>query len=52
MKDKKIIQLYSQKIKALEHNKYYFINDKPKISDAEYDELKNEVLKLEINFPI
>ena len=52
MKDKKkIIQLYSQKIKALkEHNKYYFINDKPKISDAEYDELKNEVLKLEDKF--
>ena len=52
MKDKKkVIQLYSQKIKALkEHNKYYFINDKPKISDAEYDELKNEVLKLEDKF--
>ena len=45
---KKLISEYKKKIQVLKnHNKYYFELDKPKISDAKYDELKKEVLELE-----
>jgi DNA ligase (NAD+) len=33
------------------HNKRYYDDNAPKISDAEYDELFKELLKLEENFP-
>ena len=43
-----IIAEYKKKINTLkEHNKSYFNDDNPKISDANYDELKKEILILE-----
>ena len=43
-----IIKDYKKKIKNLiKHNKLYFLNDAPEISDQQYDEIKNEVLNLE-----
>ena len=43
-----IIKSYKQKAKEIKrHNKYYFIDDHPKITDAKFDELKKEFLKLE-----
>ena len=44
MKDKsKIIKNFRSKINELQHhNKYYFNEDNPKITDAKYDELKKK----------
>ena len=43
-----IIKNYKQKAKEIKkHNKHYFIDDHPKITDAKFDELKKEFLKLE-----
>ncbi len=43
-----IIKDYKKKIKNLiKHNKLYFLNDAPQISDKQYDEIKKEVLSLE-----
>ena len=50
--DKKIKKFYLEKIKLLnEHNKLYFDQNSPIISDAEYDELKKEIFKLEKENP-
>ena len=39
---------YKKKLDLLEkYNKYYYQNQKPLVSDKEYDELKNEILELE-----
>ena len=39
---------YKKKLNLLEkYNKHYYQNQKPLISDKEYDELKSEILKLE-----
>ena len=44
----KIIKLYLKRINDLKkHNKLYFDNDAPQISDSEYDKIKIETLKLE-----
>ena len=44
----KITDIYKKKIKLLKkHNKLYFESDNPKISDAVYDILKNEIISLE-----
>ena len=44
----KIIDIYKKKITLLKkHNKLYFENDDPKISDSEYDILKREIINLE-----
>ncbi len=44
----KIIDIYKKKINLLKkHNKSYFDNDNPTISDAEYDSLKKEIFSLE-----
>ncbi len=53
MKDKaKIIEKYKIKIKELKkHNDYYFLKDRPKISDREYDKLKLEILNSEKLYP-
>ena len=42
MKNKKeIIKNYKKKLNILKkHNKYYFVEDNPKISDSEYDKIK------------
>ncbi len=43
-----IIKSYKQKAKEIKkHNKHYFIDDHPKITDAKFDELKKEFLQLE-----
>ena len=43
-----LIKEFKNKIQLLKkHNKYYYNLDQPKISDAQYDNLKNEILKLE-----
>ncbi|MBD1150627.1 NAD-dependent DNA ligase LigA [Pelagibacterales bacterium SAG-MED29] len=45
-----VINLYKKKINLLKkHNKLYFNNDSPIISDAEYDSLKKEIINLEKN---
>ena len=39
---------YKKKIKLLEkYNKFYYQNQSPLVSDKKYDELKNEILRLE-----
>ena len=44
----KIKKKYNSKIKELiYHNKLYYNDSKPIISDKEYDDLKNEIIKLE-----
>ena len=50
-KNKKVIEnLFKKKIKLIkEHNKHYFERDNPKVDDATYDKLKNELLELEKN---
>ena len=48
---KQIIKNYNKKLKNLKkHNKLYFADDNPKLSDSEYDKLKIEVLELEKKF--
>ena len=48
MKKSEILKIYKDKIKELKkHNFLYFNKDNPKISDAEYDKLKEELIKLE-----
>ena len=49
MKEKsEIIKSYKEKIKQLKkHNKLYFNDDNPKITDSEYDILKREIFTLE-----
>ena len=39
---------YLKKIKLIEkYNKFYFDNNKPLVTDQEYDQLKIDILKLE-----
>ena len=50
--NKKIKKFYLEKIKLLnKHNKLYFDQNTPIISDSEYDELKKDILKLEKENP-
>jgi len=51
MNKKKIEQKYLNKIKLLKKlNKFYFEKNKPIVSDADYDEIKKEILQLENNY--
>ena len=52
MKNKKeIIKNYKKKLNILKkHNKYYFVEDNPKISDSEYDKIKKEIFTLRREF--
>ena len=46
--ENKIKKEHKKKINHLKkHNKLYFSDDNPQISDAEYDKLKVEILELE-----
>ncbi len=48
----KIIIQYKKRISELKkHNKKYFSEDKPEVTDAQYDKLKGDLLKLEKKFP-
>ncbi len=48
MKESEIKKKYETKIQELKtHNKFYFEDSSPKISDKEYDNLKKEIIKLE-----
>jgi DNA ligase (NAD+) len=48
MNKKKIQKEYNKKIKLYnEYNKYYYDKNSPKVSDMEFDELKNSVLLFE-----
>ena len=48
----KIIKDYKIKIRELvKNNKYYYVDNKPRIDDQEYDKLKNKILKLEKEYP-
>jgi len=48
MQKKEIEKIYIKKINELKkHNKAYFENDNPLISDKKYDDIKEEVLNLE-----
>ena len=43
---------YQKKIKDInQYNKFYFDKNKPKISDANYDKLKKEILEIEKKYP-
>ena len=48
MSEKKIKSEYQKKIKLLQkHNLLYYDKSNPQISDKDYDNLKQEVIKLE-----
>ena len=53
MRNKKtIVSEYKKKINILKkHNKYYYDDDNPKISDSEYDKLKFDLLEIEKKYP-
>ena len=49
---KKILIQYKKIINTLEkHNKHYFINDNPNITDLEFDKIKKHALQLEDKYP-
>ncbi len=46
--DDDIVKNYQKKIKLIKkYNKLYYNNDAPKVSDAEYDKLKKEIIEIE-----
>ena len=48
MTEKELKIIYQKKIKLLtDYNKFYYNNDNPKVTDKEYDQLKQEILSLE-----
>ena len=48
----KIIANFKKQISEIKkHNKFYYTNDNPIISDAKYDELKRNLLEQEKKFP-
>ena len=48
MTNRSILEKYNKKIENLQkHNRLYYDKNSPKISDAEYDALKKEILDLE-----
>tara|TARA_B100002051_G_scaffold264675_1_gene289802 strand:- start:2186 stop:4204 length:2019 start_codon:yes stop_codon:yes gene_type:complete len=52
MSSSTIKKKYTSKISEIKkHNQYYFEKNNPKISDREYDKLKNQILELEIKYP-
>ena len=51
MNKKEIENQYKKKIKIIKkYNKYYYDKSEPKVTDKEYDELKKEILSLELKY--
>ena len=51
MKKEQIRDLYKKKIKEFKHhNLLYFKKNNPKLTDGDFDKLKNEILLLENNY--
>ena len=52
LEDKKIISKHKKLLDSIKkNNKHYYLDDKPKISDSDYDKIKLEILKLEKKYP-
>ena len=52
MSSNKLKKNYILKLNTLKkHNKLYFEKNSPKISDADFDKLKKEILEIEKNNP-
>ena len=52
MKNQDIQKLYKEQKKLLlKYNHHYFNLDSPLVSDAKYDQIKDEIIKLEKDFP-
>ncbi len=48
MSEQKLKETYLKKIKNLKkHNKFYYIDNNPSITDRKYDDLKNDIIELE-----
>ena len=51
MKKEQIRDLYKKKIKEFKHHNFlYFEKNNPKLTDGDFDKLKNEILELEKNY--
>ena len=51
MNKKEIEDWYKKKIKLFQsYNEYYYDKNAPKVSDKDYDELKKEILSLELKY--
>ncbi|MDD4754223.1 MAG: NAD-dependent DNA ligase LigA [Desulfitobacteriaceae bacterium] len=50
-KDEAKKRLAELRNEIVEHNKAYYVMDRPKISDAQYDKLLRELIKLEETYP-
>ena len=51
-KNEDIVKIYNKKLNELKkHNKFYYDEDTPIISDHKYDQIKKEVIELEIKNP-
>ena len=51
MKKEQIRELYKKKIKEFKHHNFlYFEKNNPKLTDGDFDNLKNEILELEKNY--
>ena len=49
---KKIIEEHKKLIEEIKkHNNFYFVKDRPEISDAEYDKIKKMAFNLENRYP-
>ena len=47
-KKSELVNTYTKKVKDLKkYSELYFNQDKPKITDAQYDNLKKEIIELE-----
>ena len=52
MDKSKLISKFNSKLREIKkHNRLYFKEDNPVLTDAEYDKKKREILDLESKFP-
>ena len=52
MDKSKLISKFNSKLREIKkHNRLYFKEDNPVLTDAEYDRKKREILDLESKFP-